>query len=576
MDAQVEQTISHRANGTPVAVPEASAGLRSTCDSWTSARLMAADRPVSLWDATRRRELGAWYTPEPVVAGILDLVLEPMISSRLAHRQASVSALRILDPSCGNGNFLTAAGHRIERALVDLGIDARQAKKTAFGSCVFGVDIDPDAVEACRQRLGAAGAPKPEQQVVVADSLALEPAEWSELFSRWGVDKGLDAVIGNPPFLSRLARDTAPETDRVSLLRTRFGDAAKGYANPASLFLLLASGLVADRDSVVALLQPLSLLSARDSARTRSALLERMSLEQLWVADQRVFDAGVDVCTPILKPGDNTSKTILIKGTDFTPAGSCTSPVASSTTWSNLLASVRGVPDCELQTAGVLGDLAEATADFRDQYYGIADHVRDLREANASMPPLITSGLIDPAHNRWGTSTRFAKKTYRYPRVCLAELSSELQRWADSRLVPKLLLSTQTRVLESVVDIEGAWLPSVPVITVTAKTGDLWRIAAVLAAPPTTMIALRRHQGSALGADALKLRAQDVLELPLPVDQRAWDEAAQHFEQASAVDDQAARRAHLLSCGLGMCHAYRVENYKELVDWWAQRLPNRN
>ena len=63
-------------------------------------------------------------------------------------------------------------------------------------------------------------------------------------------------------------------------------------------------------------------------------------------------------------------------------------------------ASVRpaSVPRGRVRAGAVLGDLAAATAGFRDEFYGIAAAVGD----GVDGPKLVTSGLIDPGVCRWG------------------------------------------------------------------------------------------------------------------------------------------------------------------------------
>ena len=94
----------------------------------------------------------------------------------------------------------------------------------------------------------------------------------------------------------------------------------------------------------------------------------------------------------------------------------------------------------------------------------------------------MTVGLIDPARCLWGRrSTRFAGRVLQRPRVDLTALQEApaMARWAQARLVPKILLATQTRVLEPVVDVRGRWLPSTPAITVRPTAdASIWHVAA--------------------------------------------------------------------------------------------------
>jgi hypothetical protein len=246
--------------------------------------------------------------------------------------------------------------------------------------------------------------------------------------------------------------------------------------------------------------------------------------------------------------------------------------------WSPLLAALDGVPHRSLAANGTLADLGAASADFRDQYYGLAPHVVDDPDA-VHLPPLVTVGLIDPAHLAWGERpTRLHKVVRHHPRVDVAALPEALATWAKKRLVPKVLLATQTKVPEVVVDVAGALLPSVPVVTVTAEPDDLWRVAAVLTAPAVAAEAARRHLGSGRSAGALRLRPADVLALPLPAHRVPWDRAAEAFAAAQALDPNQPgsadeRRALLLEVGRAMGDAYGVGGDEELLAWWAARLP---
>ena len=226
-----------------------------------------------------------------------------------------------------------------------------------------------------------------------------------------------------------------------------------------------------------------------------------------------------------------------------------------------------------ISSEGSVADIANATADFRDQYYGLAPHVVDSADS-VDLPRLVTSGAIDPARLLWGQRpAKFNKVSYQHPRVRVDDLEDGLRSWSQKRLVPKVLLATQTKVLEAIVDREGTLLPSVPVITVTTKPEDLYRLAALLVSPPVTLVAAQRHLGAALSSDALKLSAKEVLDLPLPADHAAWDEAGRLFELASLAESAAKGREFLEQCGEMMCRAFGVSDETELLDWWISRLP---
>ena len=160
---------------------------------------------------------------------------------------------------------------------------------------------------------------------------------------------------------------------------------------------------------------------------------------------------------------------------------------------------------------------------------------------------------------------------------------TKLATWASRRLVPKVLLATQGKVLEAVADAEGAWLPSVPVITVRPHDPDaLWRLLAVLLAPPVCAVAATRYAGSALNPAAIKLSAKQVAGLPLPTVDSAWDHGAREVRAAQEASSSEERRERLLRAGRTICAAYGfdVGGYvehgppaDELLAWWSRRLP---
>jgi hypothetical protein len=145
-----------------------------------------------------------------------------------------------------------------------------------------------------------------------------------------------------------------------------------------------------------------------------------------------------------------------------------------------------------------------------------------------------------------------------------------LAAWADSRLVPKVLVATQGAVLEGVVDVDGRWLPSVPTLVCVPPPDLLWHALAVLLAPPVVALAAARYLGTGLTARAVKLSAKQLAALPLPGDRAAWDRGAElaRAAQDSGTDEQ--RRRGLVACAEAMCAAY-AGDHAAVLAWWLQR-----
>ena len=128
--------------------------------------------------------------------------------------------------------------------------------------------------------------------------------------------------------------------------------------------------------------------------------------------------------------------------------------------------------------------------------------------------------------------------------------------------MPKVLLATQTAVLEAAVDEQGTWVPSVPVVSVEPRTpGDLWPIGAVLCSPVTSAWAAATYLGAGLGAATIKLSAAQTLTIPRPAG--PLDEAVELL-----------RAGDLDGAGVASTRAYGVRGdaADELLDWWRERV----
>lgn len=466
----------------------------------------AYERELAAHRPDERRRQGAFYTPPDLVSWVLDHAL-PVQGT-------------VLDPACGTGHFLVAAARR-------LGVRA-----------VHGSDLDPEAVRIARERLHAEDPSVPIEQiahqVVVADGL-----------TAWA-GRTFDAVVGNPPFLGQLRTSTAGQSDRRGL---------GAYTDTSAVFLHRALDQVAD-GGVVALVQPLSVLATRDAGPVRAAVASRGTITDFWCSDQPVFSGtSVLTCVPVVRVGSRSS--------------------LSPDDWGSLAASYFGIPAIALSDGtGTVGDLATCTADFRDQYYGLIPFVRDQADGSVDgTARLVTTGLIDPAECRWGrASTRFARQQYDAPVVDLAALRADgaLAEWADARLVPKVLVAGQGRVIEAVIDESGEWLPSVPVVSVVPHDpDDLWRLLAVLLAPPVVAHAAARYLGTGLTPGSVKVSARQVATLPLPVDTARWHEGAALAQRAQRAPGDERPEA-LAELARVMTAAY--DGTPEALAWWLARV----
>jgi hypothetical protein len=546
----------------------------------------------TLLSGEHRHRRGVHYTPAPLAALIVDLALG-------ARRGEATTAPPpvVIDPSCGAGAFLVAAAQALHRdglpaaevlgRLHGLEVDLHAAGLAVAVVRAWAIDQGwrPDGDDGA----GPRGGP----HVRIAD--ALDPkAAWR---TRLGAP---DLVVGNPPFAGQLSRGTARAPAERLRAAASLGRAA-GYADGASLFLTRACTELAPR-GCVALVQPVSLLAARDTTAVRRAL--EAWLAALWVGEGGEFDAGVQVCAPVLvRPAEvasgeavpglesNAAPVRVLAGPDAVPHPPVErARLHAAGTWAPLWASAVGVPDVELDTARRLGTWCSASAGFRDEFYALAPLVTDDPAPRPAAPPasrqlrVLTSGLVDPGGTSWGVrSARLAGRRLEAPVLDLDAAASSpekrLRAAVSLRARPKVVLATQSRVLEAVVDDDGRFWPSVPLVTILLRDDiddaeHRWMVAAALMAPPVTAWALCVAGGTALTPTAVKLAARQVIDVPLPLDDDLWRDAADRLRTAAASSPGGPSLDELTAVGAAMCEAYGLspERAEEVTTWWRARL----
>ena len=141
----------------------------SMSPSWNcTPRSMPTPPPFELDVAAghERKTTGSYYTPTSLITCLLDSALDPVLEEAAKkptpkEAEAAILTLKVCDPACGSGHFLIAAAHRIAKRLaaVRTGDEEpapeayRQALRDVIGHCIFGVDINPMAVELCKINL---------------------------------------------------------------------------------------------------------------------------------------------------------------------------------------------------------------------------------------------------------------------------------------------------------------------------------------------------------------------------------------------------------------------------------------
>jgi hypothetical protein len=258
------------------------------------------------------------------------------------------------------------------------------------------------------------------------------------------------------------------------------------------------------------------------------------AVTEVWVPTPPGFDAAVDVCVPFVRVGVESD------GAD----------------WTGHLAEAAGVPRVALDGAARLGDQATTTAGFRSEYYGVVPHVHEESDCPSGRP-IVTAGLVDLGGLAWGERPcRIGRRSWARPVVDVDRLEGRAAEWVARTGGPKLVVATQTKVLEVAVDEAGRFVAGVPLVVVRAPVDRLWSLASALAAPAVAAWLHRRVAGAAMAPGALKVSAALLREVPLPSDRRAWSRGTDAF-----------RSGDLDGFAESMSAAYDVE--PEVAEWWT-------
>ena len=110
-----------------------------------------------------RATTGSHYTPDDLVQPLIRHSLDHLIAERLQadDPEAALLELRVADIACGSGHILLAAARRIATALAVVRTGEEQPSPPAYRAalrdtirrCIYGVDLNPLAVELCKVAL---------------------------------------------------------------------------------------------------------------------------------------------------------------------------------------------------------------------------------------------------------------------------------------------------------------------------------------------------------------------------------------------------------------------------------------
>lgn len=116
-----------------------------------------------------RKTTGSYYTPSFLVDQLVKTALVPVLEKtakeHVQDKAEALLSLSVIDPACGSGHFILAAARKIAEYVAvardDDGVvtpsEYRRALRDVISRCIYGVDLNPMAVELTKMALWLEG-----------------------------------------------------------------------------------------------------------------------------------------------------------------------------------------------------------------------------------------------------------------------------------------------------------------------------------------------------------------------------------------------------------------------------------
>lgn len=323
-----------------------------------------------------RKAGGVYYTPSYIVGYIVKNTVGKQIKGKSPAQLAggkSAPTFRVLDMACGSGSFLLGAYQNLLDHCLSWYLDNKpethkkavykdarsgqwrltiEEKKRILRAHIFGVDIDPQAVEVSKLSLllkvleGETDQSFGEQMKIfqeralpsLADNIKcgnsligpdyftgklipdpeelkrVSPFDWNQAFPETMKAGGFDCVIGNPPYIRiQTMKEWAPL--EVEIYKEEYTAASSGNYDIYVVFIEKGMSLL-NRHGRLGLILPHKFFNAQYGAPLRALIAKGKHLGQVvHFGDQQVF-AGATTYTCLLfldKQGNNEFRFFSVK-----------------------------------------------------------------------------------------------------------------------------------------------------------------------------------------------------------------------------------------------------------------------
>lgn len=279
---------------------------------------------------SKRKSQGIYYTPKYIVEFIVKETLGEVLKKT---KPKNISKIKILDPACGSGSFLTAAYDKILEHLTKKNPQISLfAQFDILKENIFGVDIDAQAVEIAQLNLLlkvlSQKTKLPTLQHNIASGNSLVSGEVEKLEKYFGTDYreqkafnfedqfkaafeqgGFDVIIGNPPYV--LCQPSNTHKNTLSFFKNNY-ESANYKIDLFHLFIEKSIKLL-KKGGYLGLITPNTYFTNKYIIKLRDYILKYCDIIQLVIFDEAVFsNASVDTSIIILRKIHNKTNNITI------------------------------------------------------------------------------------------------------------------------------------------------------------------------------------------------------------------------------------------------------------------------
>ena len=489
-------------------------------------------------DAKKRKEHGIYYTPDFIVDYIVKNTLTPVLDK--CKTIPDLKRIKVLDPACGSGSFLIKALDIIYQKYLEFGNRGGiWTKVEILLNNIYGVDLDPQAVEIARLNLLISALdkrmklPTLDKNIKNGNSLISgtdeeltkyfgknfrdkKPFNWEEEFPEVFKQGGFDVVIGNPPYIDSesMARNMPQEREYMN----SHYSSANGNWDIFCVFIEQAMNLC-KIGGYHSFILPNKLVSANYAKAARQIIDSNNIIKIRDYSAAKVFDVSVYPIVYIVQKLKSSGRTLfeyVIEENGQQSMGSYSLDSSNLVNGLWLLDDKGGEnPNFEIKGENIvdLGNIADVTgAATVAEAYILKDLIVEGKRYK-----VVNSGTIDRYKSLWGIKPmRYLGKSYLNPTVSDETLESLAKNRLSQTKAVKVIMAGMTLRPECMLDKTGTCLAAKSTTVIMNSKYDLRIILAVMNSKLIYNFLKNKFRGNVLQGGYLRLGPPEIKQIPIP------------------------------------------------------------